>query len=327
MNELISVIIPVFNIENYIAKCIESVMDQSYSNLEIIIIDDGSTDGSSKICDEYSKKDGRIQVIHQKNVGLSGARNNGIKLSKGDYIAFLDGDDYIEKDMYELLYKNIKSNNADISICEYVFNDDNTKFKGKKHEINIFNNQEAIRRLLYDEEINSYAWNKLYSRKLFENIKYPLGKKFEDIGTTYLLIDKAKKIIYDNSTKYHYIVRTNSITKTYSSSNLNDYMEMVNNMLNYIAVKYPELKEVVDTTLVKYCINFHTQCVKGRLIENYNSNDMKEIYKEYKRICKEMGLSKAMQKLDKEHKFFAILLYYNRKIAYLIGRIIAIIKK
>ena len=187
----ISIIVPFYNVEKYAPKCIESIINQTYTNLEIILVDDGSPDTCGKICDDYALKDGRIKVIHKKNAGLSDARNVGIKEATGKYIGFVDGDDYIEKDMYKYLYNLIKENNADISICgvEEVYEDGSIQDEKAKESIEILSKEDAIKELLLDKKVRSHAWDKLYKRELFENIEYPYGRKMEDIATTYKLFD------------------------------------------------------------------------------------------------------------------------------------------
>ena len=184
-NDLISIIIPVYKVEKYLEKCIESVLKQTYTNLQIILVDDGSPDNCGKICDEYDKKDSRIEVIHKANGGLSDARNVGISKAKGRYIGFVDSDDYIKEDMYEILLNLIKKYDADVSICNlYDVIDGNECIRNKENGIREYSRLDILKEVLLDKNIQSYAWNKLYEKELFDEIKYPIGKKYEDIGTT-----------------------------------------------------------------------------------------------------------------------------------------------
>ena len=183
---LISVIIPVYGVEKYIAQCLDSIINQTYKNLEIILVDDGSPDACPKLCDEYSKIDKRIKVIHKKNGGLSDARNVGIDICKGNYITFVDSDDWIEKDMIEQLYSLINKFSADISICNFLrTSDEKMKIFNKNEKIKCYNKYEAIRELLKGHKIQDYAWNKMYKKEVFYNIRYPKGRNMEDKGTTY----------------------------------------------------------------------------------------------------------------------------------------------
>lgn len=217
IKELISVIVPVYKVEKYLSKCIDSIINQTYKNLEIILIDDGSPDECPKICDEYSKKDNRIKVIHKQNGGLSDARNFGIDESKGDYITFIDSDDYIDSDYIELLYKLLKENNSDISICnpKYIYENNTEKInedkKVDKKQIEVYTKYEAIETMLYQKEFDTSAWGKLYKSELLQNIRFPKGKMYEDLDTIYKIFLNADKITYTNLKKYFYLQRETSI--------------------------------------------------------------------------------------------------------------------
>lgn len=237
MEELISVIVPIYNVEKYLNKCIESIINQSYSNLEIILVDDGSKDSSGIMCDSYILKDKRIKVIHKENGGLSDARNVGLDKAKGEYIVFIDSDDWIDEKMIEILYNIIKKNNSDISICDY-FLAYNEEIQTQKEDIEIINlsNIEALK-TIYDKDLGVcmiVAWNKLYKRNLFkDDIRYPYGKIHEDEFTTYKLLYKAKKISYTNQKMYYYRQRKNSITSTFTKKRL-DCLEAFDERVKYM---------------------------------------------------------------------------------------------
>ena len=212
MNPLISVIVPVFNVEQYLTKCVDSICNQKYSYLEILLIDDGSTDQSGNICEELSKRDSRIKVFHKKNGGLSDARNYGLMVSTGEYITFVDSDDYIAEDMINILYNNLKKEKANISVCGYQMVYDNKTvdiIDGQK--MCVYNTDEAFSVLLQRNNIGVIACNKLYQRNLFNNVIFPVGKQFEDINTIYKVIHKAKKIVYEPISLYFYRQRIDSI--------------------------------------------------------------------------------------------------------------------
>ena len=213
----ISIIVPVYNVEKYICKCIDSILNQTFTDFELIRIDDGSTDKSGKICDEYKKKDSRIKVIHKKNEGLSSARNIGLDIAQGKYIGFVDSDDYIDENMYEVLYKDIRNNNSDISMCEYDFIYDNNQieeFNDEKYIIN-YSNYEALS-LFYTSKYMFFvvAWNKLYKKEIFKDIRYPVGKINEDGFIAHKIIFNCKKITYNSEKLYHYYQSNNSITRS-----------------------------------------------------------------------------------------------------------------
>ncbi len=214
MNEKISIIVPVYKVEQYINECINSVIRQTYKNIEIILVDDGSPDKCPNICDDFAKKDKRIKVIHQKNKGLSGARNTGIKISTGKYICFVDSDDFIADDYVEFLYNNLIYNNVDISMCGFVdyYSESKKVCKLVKNIKKIYKKEEAQIYLNILGYFDVASWNKLYKRELFDNIKFPIDKTCEDWRIMFKIIDKAEKIYYDSTVKYYYRKRENSIT-------------------------------------------------------------------------------------------------------------------
>lgn len=210
----ISVIIPVYNVEDYVCECIESILNQTYKNLEIIIVIDGSTDNSEKLCRNYD--DERIQIVNKKNGGLSSARNAGIEVATGAFLSFIDSDDYIDSKMIENLYHDMVTFEADVACCNYDFCNEQSLIT-KDHAVaisnpEVYDSETALDHLLFENYYKCYAWNKLYKRELFHTIRYPEGKLFEDIVTTYQIFQRAKKISFNNASLYHYRVREGSIT-------------------------------------------------------------------------------------------------------------------
>ncbi|MCR8746796.1 glycosyltransferase family 2 protein [Romboutsia lituseburensis] len=211
---LISIIVPVYNVEKYIHECIDSIINQTYSNIEIILVNDGSTDNSGNICEKYEKKDNRIKVVHKKNGGLSDARNVGIDISNGDYICFIDSDDWINLDMIENLYNLIIRYNADIAQSDYVevYNKDSMSKNAIKEDIKFYNSNDMLECLYGEEYVKTVVvWNKMYKKELFNQIRFPKGKLHEDEFTTYKIIHKANMIIDSNLPLYYYRQRENSI--------------------------------------------------------------------------------------------------------------------
>ena len=240
---LISVIVPVYGVEKYIEKCLKSIVAQTYRNLEIIMVDDGTKDNSAKICEQYAKEDSRIKVYHKTNGGLSDARNYGIEHSNGEYITFIDSDDYIDIDYIEFLYQLVEKGYK-MSICSlHVVYTSNGKIidKGNGKEV-LLSGQECIEMMCYHQEVDTCAYAKLMHRSLFDNIRYPKGKIFEDIGTTYLLFDQCDQVICSFIPKYYYVIRENSIVTSKFNSQKLYMIEMTNKMADFVDKKYPNMK-------------------------------------------------------------------------------------
>ncbi|OTP26705.1 glycosyltransferase family 2 protein [Enterococcus mundtii] len=221
----ISIIVPVYNVEKYLRNCVDSILNQTFKNFELILVDDGSLDDSGKICDEYVKKDKRVRVLHKENGGLSSARNAGIEYAHGRYLGFIDSDDYIEPDMYELLYNNMVHEDADLSICG-IYDVYEGKEPIKKTRIKeIVPSDEALLLILQGNIISVHAVNKLYKKELFNNLRYPVGKYHEDSFIIVDLLDNCKKVAIDSTQKYYYVHRLGSInTETFSDKQF-DFIE------------------------------------------------------------------------------------------------------
>ena len=207
----LSVIVPVYKVEPYIHKCVDSILGQTYTNLEVILVDDGSPDNCGKICDEYAAKDKRVKVIHKKNGGLSDARNAGIDISTGDIIGFIDSDDYIEARMYQEMIDYMEHNNLDI-VCADTnqVKGNKIKFKPRYKKNYVWNKQEALSEIL-NENLDNAAWNKIYKREIIGNTRFPLGRVYEDVATIYKFIYNAHKVGYLSKPYYYYVKRKGSI--------------------------------------------------------------------------------------------------------------------
>ena len=215
MGNDISIIVPIYKVEKQLKKCINSILNQTFSNFELILVDDGSPDNCGKICDEYEKKDNRIKVIHKENGGLSDARNAGLDIAKGKYIAFVDSEDIIHPRMYEILFQCINKSDSDIVQCKFK------KFKNLdevKDELDNYNetfeeydNKTAIMDMMDNNKINVNSWNKLYKSKLFKTLRFPKGKILEDEFLTYKLLYNSRKIAYVDQELYYYYQNDNGI--------------------------------------------------------------------------------------------------------------------
>lgn len=246
MEELISVIVPVYNVEKYVQRCIDSITEQTYQNLEIILVDDGSTDSSGEICDKSAEKDSRIHVLHKENGGLSDARNVGIEISKGRYITFVDSDDYIKTDYIMYLYNILTENQADISACANIkVEEDGTVIRKKKSGVTMqtFTNVQAMEQLFYQKQFENSAWGKMYKKGLFEEIRYPVGKLYEDLGTTYKVFFQSQKVVSSSEEKYFYRQRKNSImSRTFSERNM-DRITLSKELLEFTEKNIPTIRK------------------------------------------------------------------------------------
>lgn len=278
----ISVIIPVYNVEKYLVSNINSLVTQTLDNLELIYIDDGSTDGSLEILTKYQEKYKNMKVIHQENSGVSVARNKGLAVATGDYIAFVDPDDCISKYMFEKLYSAINSTKADIVTCKFMTFTKVPKFKLSSNS-RIYNKNDAIKMLLEGKELSNFLWDKLYKRNLFNDIKFREGKIFEDLDVMYKIIDKSKKICIIDDVLYGYYQRSDSYVHKFDDSYINNYIEVYSDRSQFLLNKYPKLK---------VCINNETALsifVLFRMIVLAKRKDLledKNVLKEYKKLLK-----------------------------------------
>ncbi|MCQ2323626.1 MAG: glycosyltransferase [Paludibacteraceae bacterium] len=209
---LLTVIIPAYNVADYVVKCVHSVMAQTYTNLEILLVDDGSTDQTGVLCDQLAQEDARIQVFHTENHGLSAARNEGLDHAHGVLVGFVDSDDWIESDMYEFLYQQLVKYDADVSVCAHYI-DKGNKIRCKRqvnHPI-VCDKDKTMDMLMTDKILHNYAWDKLYKLSLFEGLRYPEKVLYEDIAFTYKIFNRCSKVVIYALPKYHYTVRPGSI--------------------------------------------------------------------------------------------------------------------
>lgn len=214
-NSKISIIVPIYNVEEYLDRCIESLVNQTYKNLEIILVDDESPDNSPAICDKWANLDSRIVVIHKKNEGVAVARNTGLSKATGDYIGFVDGDDYCFKNMYEHLMKNAAENDADISMCDYYESDtevDDVDNSSCKTELVDYDT--AMKNVCMGEYLYGVLWNKIYKAALVKNLTMPSLKCSQDLPYNYFAFKKAESIVFSSAKQYFYRVRKTSTTKS-----------------------------------------------------------------------------------------------------------------
>ena len=241
---MISIIVPIYQVEKYLRRCIESLIHQDYQNIEIILVDDGSPDKCGTICDEYAHKDIRIKVIHQQNGGLSAARNAGIDIAQGDFLMFVDSDDWVEKDFCSHALQKVTETASDIVVFGYndIYGERSVKHSIDEKDEKKYSVEDALLEL-HGGKILSFAWNKIYKAELFKTgIRYPKGRLFEDIGTTYLLFEKANAIYLASGATYNYQKREDSILgKKMKAKDAIDWYDMEMERFLFMSQKYPHV--------------------------------------------------------------------------------------
>ena len=262
MQDLITIIVPIYMVESYLNRCIQSLVNQTYQKLEIILVDDGSKDNCPAICDEWAKKDSRIRVIHRENGGLSAARNSGIDVAKGEYLAFVDSDDFVSEEFIETLYQACKQTKSQIAQCryEYVDGDKMTKDKEEVTEpMEVYSGKEMIYGMSWrDGAYNVVAWNKLYHKSVFEGVRYPEGRIHEDEATTHKLFYRAEKVAFVYRFLYGYYTGGTSITRDKFSKKRLDWEWAVRNRLLFLKerqeteILIPMYKIYMDGTIDLY---------------------------------------------------------------------------
>lgn len=250
---LISVIVPIYKVEAYLDRCVQSIVDQTYTNLEILLVDDGSPDRCPAICDAWSQRDPRIHVIHKQNGGLSDARNAGIEVAKGDWLAFVDSDDYIMPQMYQRLLSACLEQQADVAVSSYFLDYENRKESQKStmpRHLRVFSHDDLMTYFFRVHPVELVvAWNKLYRRNLFFNcqqIRYPVGRLHEDEFTSYKLFHAANRIVWLPDELYAYVQRDGSIMANYGVRNLRDTIACAKDSFLWVANVAPQWRKAVE---------------------------------------------------------------------------------
>lgn len=251
----LSIIIPVYNVAAWLPETVDSVLAQSFRDFELILVDDGATDGSGEICDSYAAGDSRVRVIHQENAGVSAARNTGVAAAKGDYIGFTDSDDIIEKDMYAVMMSLAEKHNADVVQCQH--DRANTLNALDRQEDVLLMTGEAFVRRMFEKAGGDYTnqvalWSKIYKKELFEGTVFPVGQVYEDEQETYKLCLKAVRLVETQDILYHYIKRENSIITGESPRKRLDKQKALADRLHYLPQRLPELEEACARSYLSY---------------------------------------------------------------------------
>ncbi len=279
MQPKISIIVPVYKVERYLKKCLDSILVQTFSDFELILIDDGSPDNSGKICDEYAKKDSRIVVIHKENQGAAMARNVGLDRARGEYIGFVDSDDWIEKDMYELLYSLCKQYDCDIVNCSSIICYKNRVVVNGGHSFVIHDQHEAMKTLLIGEMYDECLWTKLIKREIIGTLRLPTNVSYEDTAFMYHVFERAHKVGAIGQAKYHYIKHDDSVMDRALKNISIDAMQIYEEMYGFIKEKYPDL---VGLVVYKLCNNGLS--LLNLMIQSWNFKEHKKKYLEVSKI-------------------------------------------
>ncbi|MBO4815560.1 MAG: LicD family protein [Clostridia bacterium] len=320
LNEKISIIVPIYNVEALLRRCIDSLLKQTYQNLEIILIDDESPDNCGKIIDAYAKMDDRIKVIHQKNVGVCAARNAGLEIATGEYIGFADPDDWVTTDMFEYLYKNAKKYNAAITCCRYyrVIPNKETycRSDGKLH---IYNTEEAIKELVSDFTIRSIFWNKLFKKELFDKLKFPEDMIYEGTYLVHRLFEMTDKIVFLPDAKYFYYKYDKSYVNTVTIKNQCDFVFAHLSRYNDLYEKYPKIKKVLLENVTREALNLIQICATRKNEIKENEEYLKKISELIKANYKEIAeLEKVNIVTMKKLKYLVTLSKRDLRIAYIL---------
>jgi glycosyltransferase involved in cell wall biosynthesis len=320
MKPEISIIVPVYNVEQYLEKCLNSILKQTFTNFELILVNDGSRDKSGFICDKYAVKDSRVKVIHKEYGGVSSARNAGIKLASGNYIGFVDSDDYIEKNMYKMLYHACVDSNSDIAICKLgrEINSELTNNDIGKFYIKELNNHEAMRELFTGILYRFSLCNKLFKKTMFNNIQFPEGRIHEDLSTTYQLFGNSNKSIYINYIGYIYVKQQNSIlTSRFSEKRLDAFIGW-DEIMTYMLKNYPQLANNFVSSFAYGCIDnvyfILSQVVQKENKIKYLDQIKKHVRKYYKEIINNNTLSFKSKLLITLISFNSSLILFSYKI-------------
>ena len=252
MNSLVSIIIPVYNVEKYLEHCVNSIIHQTYQNLEIILVDDGSPDNCGYICDEFAKKDNRIKVIHKDNGGLSDARNEGLKVASGDFLAFVDSDDWIDLGLFERVVNAFESHLVDI-VCfgSYKTDGRNKTTCFTTHKEFEWTRDEALTALCKNDRIESHVWDKVYKKELFENVFFPVGKYYEDVYIMHRVFMKAKSVLFIDAPLYYYLQRNTSIVGQRTVRSSLDLMDgFQNRRVDFINAGESRLGKLTEESIV-----------------------------------------------------------------------------
>lgn len=285
MVEKISVVVPIYKVELYLERCVKSLVTQTYKNIEIILVDDGSPDNCPQICDIWAQRDNRILVIHKTNGGLSSARNAGIDAASGDYIAFVDSDDYIAPNMLEIMLNAIINNNVMLACCGRIRVTPSNQIKMFTLPAEtVLSGKEAIKQILIDGFVNEAAWDKLYNKKLFNNRRFPVGEINEDIVQTIEILGENDAIVHVGQALYYYCENQDSITQSQYFPGKKIVIKHLDQIKLYLNKHYPDLRVYYNILETRYCQELLYLLLDSRNILQRYQQDYIEIYRRFKKV-------------------------------------------
>lgn len=303
----LSVIVPVYKVEPYLDRCVDSIVNQTYTNLEIILVDDGSPDRCPQMCDEWAQRDSRLRVIHKENGGSSDARNVGIAAATGKYLAFVDSDDYIAANMYKTMIAALERTNSDIACCgRYIVTAETKKAMHCMDRETVFTNTEAIKEMLLGGYIDESPCDKLYRRELFSGIVYPKGETNEDVVVTPRLFDRSSKIVYVGTPLYYYCQNPGSITKSSYSRKKRVVLKHLDEIKNFLEQVHPDLLVYFDALQGRYCQSTLYLLLDNKAVYKTYQNDYQEFYLRFKKSFRGMN---RLVKIDMAEKIKGFLIY------------------
>lgn len=319
---LVSVIVPIYKVEEYLNACVQSIKNQTYNNLEIILVDDGSPDKCGSMCDVYAQNDSRIKVIHKKNGGLSDARNAGIDIAKGDYITFVDSDDFVFKEHIERLVDIATKYHSDYVLCECIHCDEKDSimsvdnYSQNPEKVYVFEGEDKFNAYYVEEKIDTVAWKKLYKRDLFSKIRFPKGKLNEDAFVVLQLLDLAEKVCSTTYKGYAYRINSESIMHSEFIPAKLDSIEAKIIQNKYVEKKHPKFRSYSRAGIIYSCNYCLRSMAKSKYKDQNILNKLHKIYKlYYKDYLKQNNVSGF-------GKVTAIIAVCNIQLAYAILRVL-----
>lgn len=304
IDKIVSVIVPVYNVEMYLDRCMKSITQQTYRNMEIILVDDGAKDKSGVMCDAWSQKDSRVVAVHQKNGGLSNARNTGIEKATGEYLIFVDSDDVVAPNMVEQLVELLECEQADIAMCgvSHIFNESDISFEIKTAEVRSFNRNSAIKEMWYQKSFLPSAWGKVYKRQIFGDSRFTEGILFEDIDLMHELFWKCSKIVYKDAPLYGYVHRENSITTAQFSKKDCDILQISEKLLHFAKENESNLIPAAQSYAV-------TAAFRIYLNSPHDNKEFGEYLLKAEKILKRYGKAVLKDRNARKKTMCALILY------------------